>query len=59
MHGRPTVDLRDVGFREDEYCDYFQSGTDKDALDDIQQDGPFWTKIPHENEFHAHIHLYG
>jgi hypothetical protein len=43
-----------VGFRENEYCDKRQSGTDQDALDDIQEDGSFGTKIPHEDRFHAH-----
>jgi len=41
INGRPAVDLRDVGFRENEYRDKRQPGTDQDALDDIQEDGSF------------------
>jgi len=39
------------------YRDKRQSGTDQDALDDIQEDGSFWTKIPPEDQFHTHTRI--
>ena len=53
MHGRPAVDLRDLGFRENEYRDERQPGTDQDALDDIQEDGSF----QHEDGFHTQARI--
>jgi hypothetical protein len=54
VHGRPAVDLRDVGSREKEDRDKRQTGADQDALDDIQEDGSFGTKIPPDDGFCTH-----